>query len=213
MVMSAQGVSGGGMTSIADAVDEPGVSTAMSRSFLLRRFLRGAAGYWKSPGSRLAWTVTVSLTLVVFVSLGITYGINLWNRYFFDALGAKNAPAAFHDALIFPVLVAVYLLLCGTARYRAVRVDGGSGARIATGDHHQCGAPAGVGKFPRQEIDIELAARRGAHCEGRPDRGRCEHEPSGRLTGFTGIVAAPIPLTSMPKRQRCRCALLRLPKN
>jgi vitamin B12/bleomycin/antimicrobial peptide transport system ATP-binding/permease protein len=117
MVMSAQGVSGGGMTSIADGVDEPGVSTAMSRSFLLRRFLRGAAGYWKSPGSRLAWTVTVSLTLVVFVSLGITYGINLWNRYFFDALGAKNAPAAFHDALIFPVLVAVYLLLCVFAQW------------------------------------------------------------------------------------------------
>jgi hypothetical protein len=42
------------MTSIADGVDEPGVSTAMSRSFLLRRFLRGCgwlleiAGF--SPG-------------------------------------------------------------------------------------------------------------------------------------------------------------------
>jgi putative ATP-binding cassette transporter len=105
------------MTSIADGVDGRDVSTAMSRSFLLRRFLRGAAGYWKSPGSRLPWTVTVSLTLVVFVSLGITYGINLWNRYFFDALGAKNAPAAFHDALIFPVLVAVYLLLCVFAQW------------------------------------------------------------------------------------------------
>ena len=105
------------MASIADGVDQPRFSAANSRSFLLRRFLRGAGGYWKAPGCRLAWIVTVSLTLVVFVSLGITYAINLWNRYFFDALGAKNAPAAFHDALIFPSLVGAYLLLCVFAQW------------------------------------------------------------------------------------------------
>src|SRR5205823_4736640 len=57
----------------------------------LRRFSRSAKGYWVGRGSGRAWLLTVSLVAVVFASLGITYGINLWNRHFFDALEAKNA--------------------------------------------------------------------------------------------------------------------------
>ena len=84
---------------------------------LLRRFWRSARGFWTGDGSRFTWIVTVSLTFVVFVSLGITYGINLWNRYFFDALGAKNAPSAFHQALLFPAIVGVYRVLCVFAQW------------------------------------------------------------------------------------------------
>jgi putative ATP-binding cassette transporter len=54
----------------------------------------------------------VSLGAVVFASLGITYGINLCNRHFFDALEAKNASVAIHQAVLFPLLVALYLVLC-----------------------------------------------------------------------------------------------------
>lgn len=78
----------------------------------LRRFCRAAAGYWVGRGSGLAWLVTISLTAVVFASLGITYGLNLWNRHFYDALGAKDAAAALHQALVFPGLVGLYLGLC-----------------------------------------------------------------------------------------------------
>lgn len=78
----------------------------------LRRFCRAAAGYWVGRGSGLAWLVTISLTAVVFASLGITYGLNLWNRYFYDALGAKDAGTALHQALVFPGLVGLYLGLC-----------------------------------------------------------------------------------------------------
>lgn len=78
----------------------------------LRRFCRAAAGYWVGSGSGLAWLVTISLTAVVFASLGITYGLNLWNRYFYDALGAKDAGTALHQALVFPGLVGLYLGLC-----------------------------------------------------------------------------------------------------
>lgn len=78
----------------------------------LRRFCRSAKGYWTGGRSGLAWLVTVSLAGVVFASLGITYGLNLWNRHFYDALEARNAPVALHQAVLFPILVGLYLLLC-----------------------------------------------------------------------------------------------------
>src|SRR5256714_9214352 len=78
----------------------------------LRRFSRSAKGYWVGRGSGRAWLLTVSLIAVVFASLGITYGINLWNRHFFDALEAKNASVAFHQALLFPALIGLYVVLC-----------------------------------------------------------------------------------------------------
>lgn len=87
----------------------PAPAKAPSR---LRRFCQGAAGYWIGSGSGLAWLVTISMTAVVFASLGITYSLNLWNRHFYDALGAKDAGTALHQALVFPVLVGLYLALC-----------------------------------------------------------------------------------------------------
>lgn len=78
----------------------------------LSHFSRSAKGYWAGRGSGRAWLLTVSLVAVVFASLGITYGVNLWNRRFFDALEAKNASVAIHQALLFPLLVGLYLVLC-----------------------------------------------------------------------------------------------------
>jgi putative ATP-binding cassette transporter len=78
----------------------------------LRRFLQSASGYWTSQPAREAWIVSTSLVVVVLVSLGITYSINLWNRSFFDAIEAKNTAIATHQAILFPVLVGAYLVLC-----------------------------------------------------------------------------------------------------
>jgi vitamin B12/bleomycin/antimicrobial peptide transport system ATP-binding/permease protein len=85
---------------------------SLSAHQLFLRFWHTAMGYWRSGGPRCAWPLTISLTLVVFVSLGITYGINLWNRHFFDALEAKDATAVLHQGLLFPLLIAGYLALC-----------------------------------------------------------------------------------------------------
>src|SRR3954447_8935522 len=78
----------------------------------LRRFSRSAKGYWTADNSTGAWLLTVSLVAVVLASLAITYGINLWNRHFFDALQAKNAPVAIHQGLVFPLLIGAYLIVC-----------------------------------------------------------------------------------------------------
>ena len=61
----------------------------------LLRFCRSAKGYWIGPRSGIAWLVTLSLTAVVVASLGITYELNLWNRHFYDALGAKDAAGGY----------------------------------------------------------------------------------------------------------------------
>ena len=87
-------------------------SSEDARPRLFRRFWRSACGYWTSPGSHNAWLVTISLVVVIFVSLGITYGINVWNRRFFDALEAKDASVAASQAMLFPALVGAYLVLC-----------------------------------------------------------------------------------------------------
>lgn len=78
----------------------------------LRRFLGSAGSYWRGHDAGLAWLVTVSLAVVVVASLGITYSLNLWNRHFYDALEAKNGAAALHQAVLFPLLVGLYLVLC-----------------------------------------------------------------------------------------------------
>jgi putative ATP-binding cassette transporter len=83
-----------------------------NRGSPLRRFSRSAKGYWTGDRSGGAWLLTVSLLAVVFASLGITYGINLWNRHFFDALEAKNASVATRQAVLFPLLIGAYLVVC-----------------------------------------------------------------------------------------------------
>jgi vitamin B12/bleomycin/antimicrobial peptide transport system ATP-binding/permease protein len=90
-------------------VSKSSVPVGMPR---LVRFWRSARGYWSARGPRCAWLVTLSLAAVVCASLGITWGINVWNRHFFDALEARNGALALHEGIKFPLLVALYLVLC-----------------------------------------------------------------------------------------------------
>ncbi len=78
----------------------------------LARFWATARDYWQPGQSRIAWPLTISMTAVVLASLTITYGFNLWNRHFFDALQAKSTAVALHQALLFPLLVGGYVAMC-----------------------------------------------------------------------------------------------------
>lgn len=78
----------------------------------LSRFWRTARDYWKPGRSRIAWPLTIGMSAVVLASLAITFGLNLWNRHFFDALQAKNTAVALHQALLFPLWVGGYLAMC-----------------------------------------------------------------------------------------------------
>ena len=89
----------------------------------LSRFWQSARGYWSFQPADEAWVLTTSLIAVVLVSLGITYAINLWNRAFFDALEARDAAMAARQAILFPVLVGVYLVLCVFAMWARMTVQ------------------------------------------------------------------------------------------
>ena len=56
----------------------------MRRRYLLRRFWTSALQYWRSgPHPNV---LTASLVLVIVVTVGVQYLLNVWNRAFFNAL-------------------------------------------------------------------------------------------------------------------------------
>src|SRR5580658_9908152 len=62
----------------------------LKRRLLLRRFWRGASGFWRPSGGRQSWLLSGSIFATVILSLGASYGINLWNRAIFDALERRD---------------------------------------------------------------------------------------------------------------------------
>ena len=83
----------------------------VTRRFLLRRFWTSGVGFWRRGGRRQAWLLTIGLVAIIVANLAVQYGINVWNRNFFDALEKKDAAAVFTQGLIFPPLAAASVLL------------------------------------------------------------------------------------------------------
>lgn len=83
----------------------------LERRYLLRRYWKSALQFWRRAGPRRAWLLTGGLLAIVVLNLGIQYGINLWNRTFFDALEKKDSAAALLQAAIFVPLIAASVVL------------------------------------------------------------------------------------------------------
>jgi putative ATP-binding cassette transporter len=80
-------------------------SFAPQQRQLLGRFWKAASGFWRGRSAWTAWTLTVSLVLIVLLQLGVAYELNFWNRNFFDALGRRNAQALWAQAALFVPLI------------------------------------------------------------------------------------------------------------
>jgi len=78
---------------------------------LLARFWRSASGYWRGPGAWRAWLLVVVLIATVILQLLTQYGLNFWNRDFFDAVGRRDAAGLWTQALRFVPLAAASLAL------------------------------------------------------------------------------------------------------
>lgn len=100
----------------------------LRRRYLLKRFWAAASGFWGRGGDRLAWPLSFSLLLLVFLTVGAQYGINLWNRGIFDALQTRDAETIFLLAMLFFPLAAtsvglgvinVYCRMTTQRRWRA----------------------------------------------------------------------------------------------
>jgi len=81
---------------------------ANERRYLFRRFWSGGFGFWST---RRSWILTIGLAGVIVVNIGVQYGLNVWNRNFFDALQNRDTAAALQQGLLFPLLAAGSVLL------------------------------------------------------------------------------------------------------
>ncbi|MCP3463346.1 SbmA/BacA-like family transporter [Bradyrhizobium sp. CCGUVB23] len=68
---------------------------------LLLRFWQSAAGYWWGPSAWRAWLLVVALIANVVLQLLTQYGLNFWNRDFFNAVGRKDQAELLNQALRF----------------------------------------------------------------------------------------------------------------
>jgi vitamin B12/bleomycin/antimicrobial peptide transport system ATP-binding/permease protein len=54
-----------------------------------------------------AWVLTFGLGAALLLSTGITVALSFWNKWFFDALGARDVGTVTFAMLIFPVIIAI----------------------------------------------------------------------------------------------------------
>ena len=73
----------------------------------LARFWASAAGFWSGPGAWRAWALCLSLLAIAVAQLTTQYGLNYWNRDFFNALEQRNWAAFQHSLMLFFPLVAL----------------------------------------------------------------------------------------------------------
>jgi putative ATP-binding cassette transporter len=81
---------------------------AITRRYLFRRFWSISLGFWRTRG---AWILTIALGAVIIVNIGVQYGLNVWNRNFFDALENRDTASAINQGLLFPILAAASVVL------------------------------------------------------------------------------------------------------
>ena len=78
---------------------------------LLARFWRSAAGYWRGPSAWRAWVLITVLIATVLMQLLTQYGLNFWNRDFFNAIGRRDAGQLWIQALRFVPLAGASIFL------------------------------------------------------------------------------------------------------
>jgi putative ATP-binding cassette transporter len=82
------------------------------RLLLLRRFWLAAGGFWGEGGDRLAWVLPAAILLIILLGLAAAYGMNVWNRYIFDALERRDGATVLLLAMAYvPLLVISVCLL------------------------------------------------------------------------------------------------------
>lgn len=86
-------------------------ATNLHQGRLTFRFWESASGFWRGRTGRQAWTLTAALVSIVVFQLIVQYGLNVWYRRFFDALGRRNGAALWWQVTLFLPLVAASVIL------------------------------------------------------------------------------------------------------
>jgi putative ATP-binding cassette transporter len=81
------------------------------KDYLLTRFWISARAFWGRNGDRLAWLYSIALGVLIVLTVGFQYGINVWNRAIFDAIEKREASTVFHlTAVFFPLAIGSIVL-------------------------------------------------------------------------------------------------------
>src|SRR5580704_15647944 len=70
----------------------------------VRAYWRLAGDYWKGPTALQAWALTITGLVLVTGNIAAQYGINVWNRTFFNALQQHDQTFAYRAIVLFFVL-------------------------------------------------------------------------------------------------------------
>jgi len=70
----------------------------------VRAYWQLAGGYWKGPTAPQAWGLSILSLILVVANIVVQYGINVWNRSFFNALEQHNHSYFYRAMLVFLVL-------------------------------------------------------------------------------------------------------------
>ncbi len=70
----------------------------------VRAYWRLAGDYWKGPTAVQAWSLTLLSLVLIVGNIVVQYGINLWNRAFFNALQQRDQTFAYQAIAIFLAL-------------------------------------------------------------------------------------------------------------
>ena len=93
--------------------DEPGrgEDTRPEATASTAAYFRLAGGFWKGETRGRAWSLTVLSIALIVANIGVQYGINRWNRHFFDALDKRDAGIVFAAMGLFGGLVAASVVV------------------------------------------------------------------------------------------------------
>lgn len=74
------------------------------------RFFALVAGFWKGNDRHKAWLLTLAIVVSVLCNIGLQYGLNLWNKLFFDAVGTKDIATLRNAIALFLGIIAVTII-------------------------------------------------------------------------------------------------------
>ncbi|MET3596541.1 putative ATP-binding cassette transporter [Mesorhizobium shonense] len=135
------------------------------KKYLLRRFWISGRGYWGRRGDKLALPFTFGLLVLICVNVGFQYGINVWNRKFFDAIEQRDVHTVYMLSAVFLPLVAgsislvvaqVYLRMTIQRRWRSWMSTAVIARWLASGRYYQLNLVAGDHTNPEARISEDL---------------------------------------------------------
>ncbi|CDX27334.1 ABC transporter related protein [Mesorhizobium sp. ORS 3324] len=135
------------------------------KKYLLRRFWISGRGYWGRRGDKLALPFTFGLLLLICANVGFQYGINVWNRAFFDAIELRDVHTVYVLSAVFLPLVAgsislvvtqVYLRMTLQRRWRSWLTTAVIARWLAHGRYYQLNLVKGDHTNPEARISEDL---------------------------------------------------------